>query len=153
MMPEVRAMRLQQIAERIENDFIGDLRNALVGRVADVRKSLKKFPGIADPGVDRIFLFGEVAPVAAVASNCPHVLVRIQLGLERENYGVTYREAQALIEAEIAKQFHPRMRAYLLLKQHGQSLCKRTRPRCEECPVSAHCAYFAGKNRGRTRPQ
>ena len=38
MVPEVRAMRLQQIAERIQNEFGGDLRNALVGRVEDVRK-------------------------------------------------------------------------------------------------------------------
>ncbi len=153
MVPEVRAMRLQQIAERVENEFGGDLRNALVGWVEDVRKKLKKFPGIAEPGADRIFLFGKVAPVEAVPSNCPHVLVRIQLGLERENYSVTYREAQALIEADIPKQFHPRQRAYLLLKEHGQTLCKRTKPKCGECPVSSHCAYFAGKDRGRSRPQ
>ena len=153
MVPELRAMRLQQIAERVENELGGDLRNALVGRIEDVRKRLKKFPGIADPGVDRIFLFGKVEPVAAVASNCPHVLVRIHFGLERESYSVTYREAQELIEAEIPKQFHPRQRAYLLLKEHGQALCKRTKPRCGECPVSSHCAYFAGKDRERSRPQ
>jgi endonuclease-3 len=153
MVPEVRAMRLQQIAERIQNEFGGDLRNALVGRVEDVRKRLKKFPNIADPGADRILLFGKIAPVAAVPSNCPHVLVRIQHGLERESYSVTYREAKALIEAEIPEQFHPRQRAYLLLKEHGQTLCKRSKPKCKECPVRMHCAYFAGKNRGRSRPQ
>jgi endonuclease III len=153
MVPEVRAMRLEQIAERIENEFGGDLRNALVGRIEDVRKTLKKFPNIADPGADRILLFSKVAAVAAVASNCPQVLVRIQFGLERENYSVTYREAQSLIEAEIPKQFHPRQRAYLLLKEHGQTLCKRSKPKCAECPVRSHCAYFAGKDRGRSRPQ
>lgn len=79
--------------------------------------------------------------------------MRIQLGLERENYGVNYHEAQALIEANIPEQFHARMRAYLLLKQHGQTLCKRSKPKCDQCPVSSNCAYFARKNRGRTRPQ
>jgi endonuclease III len=153
IVPELRAMRVQQIAQRVENEFGGDLRSALVGRIEEVRKRLKKFPGIADPGADRILLFGKVAPVAAVPSNCPHVLVRIQLGLERENYGVTYREAQTLIETEIPAQFHPRMRAYLLLKEHGQRICKRSKPKCEECPMSAHCAYFAGTNRGGSRPQ
>ena len=153
MVPELRAMRLQQIAERVEKEFGGDLRNALVGRVEDVRETLKKFPGIANPGADRILLFGKIAPVAAVPSNCPHALVRIQLGLERESYGVIYREAQTLIETEIRKQFHARIRAYLLLKEHGQTLCKRSKPKCEECPVSVHCAYFAGKDRGGSRPQ
>jgi endonuclease III len=153
MVPELRAMRLKEIAERIEKEFGGDLRTVFSGRLDEVRRKLKKFPGIADPGVDRIFLFGKVDPVAAVASNCPHVLVRIQLGLERESYSVTYREAQALVEAEIPREFHARQRAYLLLKEHGQTICKRSKPKCDECPVTSHCAYFAGKNRGRSRPQ
>ncbi len=149
MVPELRAMRLMQIAARIKDEFGGDLRSALVGPLAQVRKMLKKFPNIADPGADRILLFGEIAPVAAVPSNCTQVLVRIRSGLERENYGVNYREAQAAIAAEIPAKFSARMRAYLLLKRHGQELCKRTKPRCDECPVSFACAYFAGKRRGR----
>jgi endonuclease III len=151
MVPELRAMRLQQIAQRVMNEFGGDLRAGLVGTVKEVRKALKRFPNIADPGADRILLFGDVQPVTAVPSNCPQVLVRIQLGQERENYGVNYREAQKLIEDEIPEQFAARRRAYLLLK-HGQAVCKRSKPRCDECPVSAHCAYFAGKDRGRSRP-
>jgi endonuclease III len=152
MVPELRAMRLQQIAQRVENEFGSDLRAGLVGRIGEVRKALKRFPNIADPGTDRILLFGKIAPVAAVPSNCPHVLVRIRLGLERHDYGATYREAQALIAAEVPEQFHWRSRAYLLLKEHGQTLCKRTKPRCELCPVHSSCAYFAGKDRGRSRP-
>ena len=153
MVPELRALRLHQIVERVANEFGGDLRAALAGPIADVRKALKKFPGIADPGADRILLFGHIAPIAALPSNCPHVLVRIQLGLERENYGVTYREAQSLIEEEIPEQFHARTRAYLLLKEHGQQICKRVKPKCDTCPVSGNCAYFAGRDRGRSRPK
>jgi endonuclease-3 len=151
MVPEVRAMRMQQIAERVMKEFGGDLRSGLKGDVSEVRKRLKRFPGIADPGADRILLFGKVKPIAAVPSNCPQVLVRIQLGLERENYGVTYGEAESLIKAEVAEKFAPRQRAYLLLKEHGQSICKRIKPKCNECPISAHCAYFSGRDRGRSR--
>jgi endonuclease III len=149
MVPEIRAMRLTDIAARVENEFGGDLREALVGPIPKVRQLLKKFPNIADPGADRILLFAGIAPVAAVPSNCPHVLVRILSGQERENYGVTYREAQQAIEAEIPAKFDARTRAYLLLKQHGQSPCKRSKPKCEECPVNSACGFFAGKTRGR----
>ncbi len=148
MVPELRAMRLKEIAARVKDAFGGDLRAGLVGPIARVRKELKKFPGVADPGADRILLFGGFAPVAAVPSNCPHVLVRIRHGQERENYGVNYREAQQEIEAQVPHFMDARMRAYLLLKRHGQELCKRTKPKCGECPVSATCAYFAGKKRG-----
>src|SRR5271165_6126894 len=137
MVPELRAMRLKEIAARVKDEYAGDLRSALVGRITQVRKLLKKFPNIADPGADRILLFGSIAPVAAIPSNCPHVLVRIQRGLERESYAVTYREAQHAIMAEVPEKFDARIRAYLLLKRHGQTLCKRTRPKCSECPVSA----------------
>ncbi len=65
MVPELRAMRLKEIAERALNGFVV------------TRTELKKYPNIADPGADRILLFGGKAAIAAVPSNCPHVLVRI----------------------------------------------------------------------------
>ncbi len=149
MVPELRAMRLKDIAARVKDEYVGDLRAALVGPIAQARKILKSFSNIADPGADRILLFAGIAPVAAVPSNCPHVLVRIQRGLERKNYGVTYKEAQQAIAEEVPEKFDARIRAYLLLKRHGQELCKRTKPRCTQCPVKSSCAFFAGNRRGR----
>lgn len=149
MVPELRAMRLKEIAARVKDEFWGDLRSALTGPIAEARKILKTFPNIADPGADRILLFAGIAPVAAIPSNCPHVLVRIQHGQERESYGVTYREARDAIEAEVRNTLDARTRAYLLLKRHGQETCKR-KPKCEQCPVSSLCAYFSGKRRGGT---
>jgi endonuclease III len=155
MVPELRALRLKEIAMRVENQFDqfgGDLRSALLGPLDKARKELKKFPSIGDPGADRILLFAHIAPIPAVPSSCPHVLVRILFGRERENYGVTYREAQEAIDSQTPATFDARTRAYLLLKQHGQVLCKRTNPKCDQCPVNATCAFFAGKNRGRPAP-
>jgi endonuclease III len=150
MVPELRAVRLQEIARRVLNEFDGDLRQALAGPAQDARKILKHFHGIADPGADRILLFARVTPVAAVPSNCPQVLVRIVHSQERENYGVTYREAQEIIEAEVPRDFHARQRAYLLLKTHGQTICK-SKPQCDRCPIRAACAYAAGVDPGGRR--
>jgi endonuclease-3 len=150
MVPELRAERLKEIARHVVNEFGGDLRTGLIGDVKAVRKLLKSFPNIADPGADRIMLFGELAPLAAVPSNCPHVLVRILSGAERENYGVTYKESQAAIEAQLPKTFGARQRAYLLLKQHGQKTCKLTNPKCETCVLREECAFANGTMRGRS---
>ncbi len=76
--------------------------------------------------------------------------MRIKRGDERENYGVTYREAQQAIEAEIPENFDAVMQAYLLLKRHGQTLCKRSNPKCDHCAINSSCAFFAGKHRGRS---
>lgn len=150
MVPELRALRLHQIAERILHHCDGDLEPILKGDIASARRILKEFPGISDPGADRILLFAHAAPVAAVPSNCPHVLVRIVHGLERENYGVTYREAQEILEAETPRQFAARQRAYLLLKTHGQQVCKR-KPQCSKCPLQPNRVYSAGVDRGGRR--
>jgi len=150
MVPELRAMRLKEIAERVQSEFGGDLLGALRAMPLDrARKALKKFSNIADPGADRILLFAGISPIAAIPSNCPHVLVRIELGAERENYGVTYKEAQRMIEAAVPAKFEGRQRAYLLLKVHGQQTCKLKNPKCSTCAVAERCAFAAGKTRGR----
>jgi endonuclease-3 len=149
MVPELRSVRLKEIAARVQDQFGGDLRSGLVGPLKDVRKSLKRFPGVADPGVDRVLLFGGIAPVAAVPSNCPQVLVRIQRGQEPENYGITYKEARQAILAEVPEIFDARTRAYLLLKRHGQDVCKRAKPLCNQCVVNTACAFFVGNRRVR----
>jgi endonuclease-3 len=145
MVPEQRAMRLKELAARVQNEFGGDLRRVMSGPLAQVRKMLKTFPSIADPGADRILLFAGITPVAAVPSNCVHVPMRILHGQDGEDYRASYREAQAAIEAETPANFEARQRAYLLLKTHGQEVCKRTKPKCETCPVNSMCAFFAEK--------
>jgi endonuclease-3 len=147
MVPELRAMRLKEVAARVQDECGGDLRAALIKSPQKARAFLKKFPGIADPGADRILLFGGILPVAAVPSNATQVLARIQRGKERDNYGATYRETQEAIEAALPETFPQRTRAYLLVKRHGQEVCKRTNPQCWRCPVSSHCAYFQNQPR------
>lgn len=148
MVPELRAVRLKEIASRVQNELSGDLRAALTGSLSSARKILKKFPNIADPGADRILLFAGISPIAAVPSNCPYVLVRILHGKERDNYGVTYREAQTAIATALPETIEARTRAYLLLKRHGQQICKGKNPKCTECPVNSGCAFFSGHRRG-----
>jgi endonuclease-3 len=143
MVPELRALRLKEIAMRVQDQLGGDLRAALAGSLREARKTLKKFPGIADPGADRILLFAGIAPLAAIPSNCTQVLVRLLSGREHDNYGANYREAQTAIAGEVPETFDARSRAYLLLKRHGQEICKRTNPKCEKCPIREGCAFFA----------
>jgi endonuclease III len=148
MVPEIRALRLKEIAERVQKEFAGDLPAALQGLpIPKARAALRKFPNIADPGADRILLFAGISPVAAVPSNCPHVLARIQLGRDLENYGRTYNAVQEMIAAEVPATFDARSRAYLLLKCHGQQLCKRSNPKRSICPVALSCAWAAARNR------
>jgi endonuclease III len=148
----VRAKRVKSVTRQVQDEFGGDLSGALRElSAAESRKALRRFPGIGDPGADRILLFAEIAPVAAVPSNCPHVLVRIDAGRESDKYTATYARARRTLEAQVPEVFAARRRAYLLLQRHGRELCKLRNPKCGECPVAARCAYFATTARGTRR--
>lgn len=153
IVPELRAERLKTIAKIVNELFGGDLKWALEKMMQDeklpankrirrVKSALKEFPVIGEPGADKILLFAGLAPVAAVPSACPAVPQRILFGQEDKNYGAGYRAAQEAMSVELPEKFDARQRAYLLLKRHGQEICKRTNPKCEICPVSLQCAYF-----------
>jgi endonuclease-3 len=153
MLPEMRVERWKQIARMVKKEFGGDLHGALKKlmeeekrprekRLRAVKNALKKFPVIGEPGAEKILLFAGLAPVAAVPSACTGVPQRILFGHEDKNYAKGYRAAQGKIAAVAPEEFAARQRAYLLLKKHGQEICKRTKPKCEICPVNGMCAYF-----------
>jgi len=142
MMPALAARRMKEIAARVLDEFGGDLRAVMKRGPVEAKKTLKKFPTIGDSFAEKVLLFAKVAPVAAVPANCVHVLLRLGFGRETKNYTVNYRTAQEAIAAEIPETHEARLRAYLLIKEHGQTLCKSARPKCDECPVSAECEYY-----------
>lgn len=158
MVPGLRAARVKSIARAVQEEYAGDLRAALAAvPEAEARKRLRKFPGIGAPGADRILLFGALAPVAAVPSGSPHVLVRIAAGRAGATYAATYARARQLIEAQLPATLSARRRAYLLLQRHARQLCRPAGPKCGECPICADCAYFArlarnGRARARRAP-
>jgi endonuclease III len=142
LIPELRAERIRLIATEVGRTFGGSLVQAFEKMpLDDSRCALKRLPGIADPGADRILLFGGISAIAAVPSNATQVPVRMQVGSVLASYTRNYREGQRLIETEVNPGFEARRRAYLLLKVHGQSLCKQSTPDCAACPIANTCAF------------
>ena len=141
MVPDLRASRLKEIAAAVQGEYGGDLRSALSRlSVPQARKALKAFPGIGNPGADRILLFSRLSPVAAVPSACPHVLVRVLDGAEGPKYVANYAAAQRMLNT-LPAVFDQRIRGYLLVARHGHELCKRSNPLCGRCPLRARCAF------------
>ena len=141
IVPELRASRLELIARLVVEEFAGDLRGVL-GDANKARKALKRFPTIGDPGVDKILLFCADIPVAAVPSNCPHVPLRLGLGVELPSYAASYRSIREELTRILSGDAAAMRRAYLLFRHHGKELCRRNAPQCNRCPVAAMCPYF-----------
>ena len=148
IVPELRAQRLRQIAELVHYIFKDDLASELKKPLAQAKKALKKFPTIGDPGAEKILLFTGTHPVLALESNGLRVLVRLGFAEEQKSYSATYRGVQQALAGQLPSSCDALIAAHQLLRQHGQELCKRTRPLCEAgCPLTAECRYFRNSAR------
>ena len=156
MFPDQRVDRLKDIARRVKKGAGDDLKAALKKSIPKdmgpggkglraAKKLLQEFPVVGEPSAEKILLFATLAPVAAVPSAMLHVPMRIWFGGEGKNYAADYRQARELLNDALPEEYEPRRRAYLLLKKHGQEICKRSKPKCELCPLASHCAYLQAR--------
>jgi len=128
MLPEHRAEKVLECAR-------------LAVKSGVTEKTLRKFPSIGEPYADRILLFNGKKLTLAPDSNALRVLLRLGYGEESKNYAKTYRSAVAATAGELRDATFAQ-RAHVLLRRHGQELCKRSAPRCELCPLRGDCAWY-----------
>jgi endonuclease III len=142
MHPQKRAERLVEIGRLAISECDGDIVARLRALpLTKARALLKKFPSIGDPGADRILLFAGIAPTPCLESNGLRALVRLGFCAEGKSYAQTYRNATAALIREGSADAEWLKRAWLVLREHGKSLCKRSSPHCEPCPLDAVCAH------------
>jgi endonuclease-3 len=142
ILPEQFAAKLRKCAQIALEEFDGDLRPILKLPLAKAKKSLQRFPGIGEPAAEKILLFTRSYPVLALESNGLRVLLRLGFGEEKKSYSATYRLVQKAIEQEKKKEITWLIQAHLLLRRHGQVLCRRTKPACAKCPLAVDCRFF-----------
>jgi endonuclease-3 len=128
MKPEMRAGKLLDCGR-------------LAIKVGVTEKTLRKFPSIGEPYADRILLFNGRKVTLAPDSNALRVLLRLGYGEESKNYAATYRSAVNATSAEL-RDAKFAQRAHILLRRHGQEVCRRSAPRCELCPLRGECAWY-----------
>lgn len=146
MFPTQRTDKLLRAATLAQERFAGDLTQALRLPLAQARRELKRFPGIGDPGADKLLLFTHTQPVLALESNGPRCLLRVGFGVEGKSYAQSYKSVQAATLADLPASCDELIAAYQLLRTHGQFVCRRNEPRCGACPLRSDCAY------GRSHP-
>lgn len=142
MHPDQRVDRLKEIAELALAEKSSDLAHVLDLPIPQARKILKKFPSIGAPGADKILLLCGGLRELALESNGLRVVVRLGYGEERKNYSSTYRSALEALAPDLSDDPAWLARAHQLLRTHGRSVCRRTEPDCDACPLSSRCRHF-----------
>jgi endonuclease III len=142
MLSGIRVQKLLNVAKIAVDQFQGDLNSILKLPIPKAKKALRLFPGIGEPGAEKILLFSGTLPTLTLESNGLRVLVRMGFSKEKGDYSATYRAAKAALQPQIHENCDWLIRAYQLLRLHGQQTCKNSEPRCNQCPVSGYCFYF-----------
>ena len=139
MQPDRRAEKLQLAADLALEVGRDQLHALCRSNPRKARALLRKFPGIGEPGADKMLLFNRGQPGLAPDSNGLRVLVRLGFGAASDQYPRMYRSAAQAVAPELPNDFGWMIRAHQLLRRHGQELCKTNEPRCPRCPLAARC--------------
>jgi endonuclease III len=146
------AEKLREAARIVVEECGGDLDRVVAGPLPAARKALKKFPGIGNPGAEKILLFLRRHPSLAPESNGLRVLTRLGLCGEEKSYAASYAVACDAAARELGDDLDVLMTAHRLLRRHGQVLCTRSGPGCERCPIREDCRFARGRESTRRRP-
>src|SRR5947209_3576978 len=74
-------------------------------------------------------------------SNALRVLCRLGFVEEAKSYSTTYRKAAVRAASEV-KDVDTARTLHLLLRRHGQEVCKTSEPRCGLCPLRKTCDWY-----------
>jgi len=133
------AGKLREAARIALDEFGGDLRTVLDLPLPKARRALRRFPGIGEPGADKILLFAGRHPLLAPDSNALRVLQRLGLAPVARSYAAAYAKARAMAAAQLGTDTSVMLRAHQLLRRHGQETCTRATPECSRCLLATTC--------------
>ncbi len=141
MRPETRVLRWREIARITLTQFSGNLNSILPRPYAEAKRALKQFPAIGDPGAEKILLFSGVPSGLPLESNGLRVLTRLGWGRLQKDYAATYRSVRDDLAPDLPSDPGRLKEAFLLLREHGKTLCKDKSPVCHKCPLAKECDY------------
>jgi endonuclease III len=142
------AAKLRTCARIAIENFGGDLRSVIGGPLQAAKRALRLFPGIGEPGADKILLFVGAQAVLAPDSNALRVLVRLGFITEEPSYSRMYAASRGL-GTQIAAEPGVLLEAHQLLQLHGRTLCKTTEPACHACPLAPDCRFAGAMSRSK----
>jgi endonuclease III len=146
MLPEQRAEKLGKAASTALEIGLDKLRELIRTDPKKAGKLLQKFPGIGEPGADKILLFSRAKRTLGADSNILRVLVRLGFGEgDEQSYTRMYRSAAEAVAPQLPEDYPWLISAHQLLRRHGQEICRRSSPVCEACPLADGCRWFLGQ--------
>lgn len=137
----VKARKLQEFARTVVDEYGGSL-DALLAGDADggvdaVRERLLEIWGIGPETADAITLYAARLPTFVVDAYSYRLFERLDLAPGERKYDVYRRFLLDRIGPDVWRlnEWHA------LIVRHGQQICRRSDPRCDECALLRRCPF------------
>lgn len=124
-----KAKRIKEVAKIMLENYSG--------QVPRNRELLIKLPGVGYKTADIVLSVAYEEPIVAVDTHVETISKR--LGIVRWN--AKYEEIRKSIEK--ITPLHMRRIVNGVLVKFGREICKKPRPRCEICPITVYCDWYA----------
>ncbi len=128
----IKAGRLQNLFTMIKEQWDGDLEYLLDQPTSELREQLLSVKGIGPETADSMVLYAAEKPIFVVDAYTHRVLLRHEI--ITEEYG--YFEIQELFMDNLEEDSRLFNEYHALLVQVGKHFCKKSKPKCAQCPLS-----------------
>jgi endonuclease-3 len=145
-----RVRHMQDAAAYIVDELGGSLDTVRSLPLPQAKRALQRIYGTGEPGAEKILLFTRSQTLLPLDSNGLRTLLRIGYGTEHKSYTTMYRSVRDAARAEAVPDFDWLIDAHLLLRAHGQTVCKTSSPRCESCVIQSDCAFVTLRRSARS---
>lgn len=135
--PRIQAVLGRILAERgaFNIDFLRDL------PLEEAKAWLTRLEGVGPKTAAIVLCFAFGLPAFPVDTHIYRVGQRIGFIPEKMSADQAHVLMEAIVEPSDYYPFH------LQMIYHGRSLCSARRPKCEQCPLTAHCDYYQTSQR------
>ncbi|HBU08700.1 MAG TPA: endonuclease [Candidatus Omnitrophica bacterium] len=127
----IKAKRLKEFLDFLFKNYNGSLKKMFSRPVEDLRKEILSVKGIGPETADSILLYAGGFPVFVVDAYTKRIFSRQKLLSE----DAEYHQVQELFTRSLKKDVQLYNEYHALIVRLGKDFCKKTKPKCEICPI------------------
>jgi len=127
----IKTARLREFLSFLFNGYQGSIAKMSGANTRQLRRQLLAVKGIGEETADSILLYALRKPVFVVDAYTRRILSRHRL-IKKD---AAYQETQNLFMENLENQVQLFNEYHALLVKLGKEFCRKTNPRCRECPL------------------
>ncbi|HLD40815.1 MAG TPA: endonuclease III domain-containing protein [Candidatus Omnitrophota bacterium] len=127
----IKATRLKEFLNFLFKNYGGSLKKMFSRPLEDLRKEILSVKGIGPETADSILLYAGGLPVFVVDAYTKRIFSRQKLLSEEADY----HQVQELFTRSLKRDVRLYNEYHALIVRLGKDFCKKTKPRCEVCPI------------------